>query len=173
MVTNAGVSCSVHTWNDNLRDSLPHLNAVVTPETCSVYVATVTLTHTDTSPWISVQPYLWFIHPEFASFGDVPLYTVNVIFDWILWFRDSVCVFHVVEMIEPCVLCWVLTDQVCVLCRQVPRPLAITPVSTSMPPFPQGSLTQEELMVSMVTGLASLTSRTSMGIIVVGGVVRT
>uniref|UniRef100_A0A8C2C3X5 Mitofusin 2 n=1 Tax=Cyprinus carpio TaxID=7962 RepID=A0A8C2C3X5_CYPCA len=51
-------------------------------------------------------------------------------------------------------------------------PLAITPVSTSMPPFPQGSMTQEELMVSMVTGLASLTSRTSMGIIVVGGVVR-
>lgn len=33
-------------------------------------------------------------------------------------------------------------------------------------------MTQEELMVSMVTGLASLTSRTSMGIIVVGGVVR-
>ncbi len=28
--------CSVHTWNDNLRDSLPHLNTVVTPETCSV-----------------------------------------------------------------------------------------------------------------------------------------
>uniref|UniRef100_A0A9J7YXZ9 Mitofusin 2 n=1 Tax=Cyprinus carpio carpio TaxID=630221 RepID=A0A9J7YXZ9_CYPCA len=54
---------------------------------------------------------------------------------------------------------------------QVPRPLAITPVSTSMPPFPQGSMTQEELMVSMVTGLASLTSRTSMGIIVVGGVI--
>ncbi|MBN3273069.1 MFN2 protein, partial [Polyodon spathula] len=54
---------------------------------------------------------------------------------------------------------------------QVPRPLAITPVSTSMPPFPQGSVTQEELMVSMVTGLASLTSRTSMGILVVGGVV--
>uniref|UniRef100_A0A8C1W5V8 Mitofusin 2 n=1 Tax=Cyprinus carpio TaxID=7962 RepID=A0A8C1W5V8_CYPCA len=54
---------------------------------------------------------------------------------------------------------------------QVPRPLAITPVSASMPPFPQGSMTQEELMVSMVTGLASLTSRTSMGIIVVGGVI--
>lgn len=54
---------------------------------------------------------------------------------------------------------------------QVPRPLAITPVSTSMPPFPQGAVTQEELMVSMVTGLASLTSRTSMGIIVVGGVI--
>ncbi|KAA0713694.1 Mitofusin-2 [Triplophysa tibetana] len=58
-------------------------------------------------------------------------------------------------------------DQLC----QVPRPLAITPVSTSMPPFPQGTMTQEELMVSMVTGLASLTSRTSMGIIVVGGVI--
>lgn len=28
-------------------------------------------------------------------------------------------------------------------------------------------------MVSMVTGLASLTSRTSMGVLVVGGVVRT
>uniref|UniRef100_A0AAR2LH80 Dynamin-type G domain-containing protein n=1 Tax=Pygocentrus nattereri TaxID=42514 RepID=A0AAR2LH80_PYGNA len=54
---------------------------------------------------------------------------------------------------------------------QVPRPMAITPVSTAMPPFPQGSVTQEELMVSMVTGLASLTSRTSMGIIVVGGVI--
>ncbi|MGH0187627.1 UNVERIFIED_CONTAM: hypothetical protein FKN15_026068 [Acipenser sinensis] len=54
---------------------------------------------------------------------------------------------------------------------QVTRPLAITPASTSMPPFPQGSVTQEELMVSMVTGLASLTSRTSMGIVVVGGVV--
>ncbi len=31
--------CSVHTWDDNLPDSLPHLNAAVTPETCSVYVA--------------------------------------------------------------------------------------------------------------------------------------
>uniref|UniRef100_A0A3B4T4S4 Mitofusin 2 n=1 Tax=Seriola dumerili TaxID=41447 RepID=A0A3B4T4S4_SERDU len=53
---------------------------------------------------------------------------------------------------------------------QVPRPMALTPVSTSMPPFPQSSMTQEELMVSMVTGLASLTSRTSMGVLVVGGV---
>ncbi len=26
--------CSVHTWNDHLQDSLPHLIAVVTPETC-------------------------------------------------------------------------------------------------------------------------------------------
>uniref|UniRef100_A0AAQ6A8C1 Dynamin-type G domain-containing protein n=1 Tax=Amphiprion ocellaris TaxID=80972 RepID=A0AAQ6A8C1_AMPOC len=54
---------------------------------------------------------------------------------------------------------------------QVPRPMALTPVSTSMPPFPQSSMTQEELMVSMVTGLASLTSRTSMGVLVVGGVI--
>uniref|UniRef100_A0A7N5ZTQ9 Dynamin-type G domain-containing protein n=1 Tax=Anabas testudineus TaxID=64144 RepID=A0A7N5ZTQ9_ANATE len=54
---------------------------------------------------------------------------------------------------------------------QVPRPMALTPVSTSMPPFPQSAMTQEELMVSMVTGLASLTSRTSMGVLVVGGVI--
>ncbi|XP_066462695.1 mitofusin-2 [Eleutherodactylus coqui] len=52
---------------------------------------------------------------------------------------------------------------------QIPR--AMTPVNPSMPPMQQGALTQEELMVSMVTGLASLTSRTSMGILVVGGVV--
>ncbi|XP_012887341.1 PREDICTED: mitofusin-2 [Dipodomys ordii] len=54
---------------------------------------------------------------------------------------------------------------------QVQRPVPLTPANPSMPPLPQGSLTQEELMVSMVTGLASLTSRTSMGILVVGGVV--
>ncbi|XP_030078142.1 mitofusin-2 isoform X1 [Microcaecilia unicolor] len=54
---------------------------------------------------------------------------------------------------------------------QVQRPLPLTPVNPSMPPLTQGSMTQEELMVSMVTGLASLTSRTSMGILVVGGVV--
>ncbi|XP_060541260.1 mitofusin-2 isoform X1 [Pantherophis guttatus] len=54
---------------------------------------------------------------------------------------------------------------------QVQRPLPLTPANPSLPPMPQGSLTQEELMVSMVTGLASLTSRTSMGILVIGGVV--
>ncbi|KAG8583073.1 hypothetical protein GDO81_008269 [Engystomops pustulosus] len=54
-------------------------------------------------------------------------------------------------------------------CLQIPR--AMTPVNPSMPPMQQGAMTQEELMVSMVTGLASLTSRTSMGILVVGGVV--
>ncbi|KAK1340490.1 hypothetical protein QTO34_019060, partial [Cnephaeus nilssonii] len=53
----------------------------------------------------------------------------------------------------------------------VQRPVPLTPANPSMPPLPQGSLAQEELMVSMVTGLASLTSRTSMGILVVGGVV--
>uniref|UniRef100_A0A8D0ABT7 Mitofusin 2 n=1 Tax=Sander lucioperca TaxID=283035 RepID=A0A8D0ABT7_SANLU len=55
--------------------------------------------------------------------------------------------------------------------QALPWPLALTPVSSSMPPFPQSSVTQEELMVSMVTGLASLTSRTSMGVLVVGGVI--
>uniref|UniRef100_G1RF89 Mitofusin 2 n=1 Tax=Nomascus leucogenys TaxID=61853 RepID=G1RF89_NOMLE len=54
---------------------------------------------------------------------------------------------------------------------QVQRPIPLTPANPSMPPLPQGALTQEEFMVSMVTGLASLTSRTSMGILVVGGVV--
>lgn len=54
---------------------------------------------------------------------------------------------------------------------QIPRNMPLTPVNPSMPPMQQGALTQEELMVSMVTGLASLTSRTSMGILVVGGVV--
>lgn len=57
------------------------------------------------------------------------------------------------------------------LSLQVQRPVPLTPANPNMPPLPQGSLTQEELMVSMVTGLASLTSRTSMGILVVGGVV--
>ncbi len=38
----SGVSLVPYTRNDNLRNSLPHLNAVVTPETCSVY------THTNT-----------------------------------------------------------------------------------------------------------------------------
>ncbi|KAM4652425.1 mitofusin-2 [Discoglossus pictus] len=54
---------------------------------------------------------------------------------------------------------------------QVPRTMPLTPVNPAMPPIQQGAMTQEELMVSMVTGLASLTSRTSMGILVVGGVV--
>ncbi len=40
LVTNAGVTAVLlYTWNNNLQDSLPHLNAVVTPENCNVYVA--------------------------------------------------------------------------------------------------------------------------------------
>lgn len=59
----------------------------------------------------------------------------------------------------------------CFITCQIPRNMPLTPVNPSMPPMQQGAMTQEELMVSMVTGLASLTSRTSMGILVVGGVV--
>ncbi|XP_051041793.1 mitofusin-1 isoform X2 [Phodopus roborovskii] len=53
---------------------------------------------------------------------------------------------------------------------QLPRSLASTPTA---PPNPAASdnAAQEELMITLVTGLASLTSRTSMGIIVVGGVI--
>uniref|UniRef100_A0A668A0A5 Mitofusin 2 n=1 Tax=Myripristis murdjan TaxID=586833 RepID=A0A668A0A5_9TELE len=47
----------------------------------------------------------------------------------------------------------------------------VTPSRTCCVLVSLGAMTQEELMVSMVTGLASLTSRTSMGIIVVGGVI--
>ncbi len=34
-----GTAVLLYTWNNNLQDSLPHLNAVVTPENCNVYVA--------------------------------------------------------------------------------------------------------------------------------------
>ncbi|XP_030647079.1 mitofusin-1b isoform X2 [Chanos chanos] len=73
---------------------------------------------------------------------------------------------------------------------QVSRPLATTPsgplVSQSVPPPPpvsvgqvqvqphgqsQAVMTQEELMMTMINNLASVTSRTSMSVIVVGGVV--
>ncbi|KAG7215136.1 hypothetical protein INR49_018265 [Caranx melampygus] len=53
---------------------------------------------------------------------------------------------------------------------QVPRPMALTR-STPHASVPTELHDQEELMVSMVTGLASLTSRTSMGVLVVGGVI--
>lgn len=39
MVTNSGVTAVPSTGKDNLRDSLSHLNAVVTPELYIVYVA--------------------------------------------------------------------------------------------------------------------------------------
>ncbi|GAB1287449.1 Mitofusin-1 [Apodemus speciosus] len=54
--------------------------------------------------------------------------------------------------------------------RLVPRSLASTPTAPSNPATPDNAA-QEELMITLITGLASLTSRTSMGIIVVGGVI--
>nr|XP_048718949.1 mitofusin-1 isoform X4 [Caretta caretta] len=54
---------------------------------------------------------------------------------------------------------------------QIPRPLASTPSATCLPAVTPENVSQEELMVSLVTSLASLTSRTSMSIIIVGGVV--
>lgn len=56
-------------------------------------------------------------------------------------------------------------------------PLARTPSSgppsTIAPPNNETALmTQEDLMVAMATNVASLTSRTSMSIVIVGGVVR-
>ncbi|XP_047586933.1 mitofusin-1 isoform X1 [Lutra lutra] len=53
---------------------------------------------------------------------------------------------------------------------KLPRSLASTPTAQTNPATPD-SASQEELMVTLITGLASLTSRTSMGIIVVGGVI--
>lgn len=66
---------------------------------------------------------------------------------------------------------------------QLTRPLAITPGSGAIaqapppraavatPNQPQAVMNQEELMMSMVGNLASLTSRTSMSVVVIGGVV--
>ncbi|KAL8188053.1 UNVERIFIED_CONTAM: Mitofusin-1, partial [Gekko kuhli] len=53
----------------------------------------------------------------------------------------------------------------------LPRSLASTPCVASTPILAAENPSQEELMVSLVTNLASLTSRTSMTIIIVGGVV--
>ncbi|XP_015278834.1 PREDICTED: mitofusin-1 [Gekko japonicus] len=53
----------------------------------------------------------------------------------------------------------------------LPRSLASTPCIASTPTLAAENPSQEELMVSLVTNLASLTSRTSMTIIIVGGVV--
>ncbi|XP_034294824.1 mitofusin-1 [Pantherophis guttatus] len=52
----------------------------------------------------------------------------------------------------------------------IPRSLASTPC-TSVPSLTPESASQEELMISLVTGLASLTSRTSMTVIILGGLV--
>ncbi|XP_041913833.1 mitofusin-1-like isoform X2 [Alosa alosa] len=54
---------------------------------------------------------------------------------------------------------------------QVARPLATTPSAPALAPQQEASTSQEELMLSMVNNLASVTSRTSMSVLVVGGVV--
>nr|XP_054495445.1 mitofusin-1 isoform X3 [Agelaius phoeniceus] len=53
----------------------------------------------------------------------------------------------------------------------IPRPLASTPSAASLPALTPDSVPQEEFMVPLVLSLASLTSRTSMSIIIVGGVI--
>nr|XP_056705538.1 mitofusin-1 [Euleptes europaea] len=53
----------------------------------------------------------------------------------------------------------------------LPRSLASTPCAASTPTLAPENPSQEELMVSLVTNLASLTSRTSMTVIIVGGVI--
>ncbi|NP_001088450.1 mitofusin 1 S homeolog isoform X2 [Xenopus laevis] len=53
---------------------------------------------------------------------------------------------------------------------QIPRPVT-TPSATGNQVLPPQPASQEELMLSVMSGLASLTSRGSMGVIVVGGVV--
>ncbi|XP_029471643.1 mitofusin-1 isoform X2 [Rhinatrema bivittatum] len=55
---------------------------------------------------------------------------------------------------------------------QVPRSLPTTPSAASVPALSRDNISsQEELMMSIVTGLASLTSRTSMSVLIVGGMV--
>ncbi|XP_034990044.1 mitofusin-1 [Zootoca vivipara] len=53
----------------------------------------------------------------------------------------------------------------------IPRSLASTPCAPTAPALTPENASQEELMVSLVTNLASLTSRTSMTVIIVGGLV--
>ncbi len=49
-----------------------------------------------------VLTYFCFINPKFGKFHDIPRYTVNSIF--ITGFRDSVCVFRIMEIIGPYVI---------------------------------------------------------------------
>ncbi|NXC13783.1 MFN1 protein, partial [Corythaeola cristata] len=56
---------------------------------------------------------------------------------------------------------------------QIPRPLATTPSAASLPAVTPENVSQDDFMVPLVMSLASLTSRTSMSIIVVGGIWRT
>ncbi|XP_029884397.2 mitofusin-1 isoform X5 [Aquila chrysaetos chrysaetos] len=54
---------------------------------------------------------------------------------------------------------------------QIPRPLATTPSAASLPAVTPENISHDDFMVPLVMSLASLTSRTSMSIIVVGGVI--
>ncbi|XP_069069176.1 mitofusin-1 isoform X2 [Pleurodeles waltl] len=54
---------------------------------------------------------------------------------------------------------------------QIPRTLTATPTAAGSPALNPDNLSQEEIMASMLAGLASLTSRTSMTVLIVGGVV--
>ncbi|XP_073531046.1 mitofusin-1 [Phyllobates terribilis] len=53
---------------------------------------------------------------------------------------------------------------------QIPRPV-ITPTTSCNPANTSDALSQDELMVTVMSGLASVTSRGSMGVLIVGGVV--
>ncbi|KAM9275108.1 mitofusin-1 isoform 3-T6 [Cariama cristata] len=54
---------------------------------------------------------------------------------------------------------------------QIPRPLATTPSAASLPAVTPENVSHDDFVVPLVMSLASLTSRTSMSIIVVGGVI--
>lgn len=54
---------------------------------------------------------------------------------------------------------------------QVARPMATTPSAPCLVQQREAAMSQEELMLTMVNNLASVTSRTSMSVLVVGGVV--
>ncbi|KAM5163164.1 mitofusin-1 [Mantella aurantiaca] len=53
---------------------------------------------------------------------------------------------------------------------QVPRAVS-TPTTSANPMQPPNSMSQDEMMVTVMSGLASLTSRGSMGVIIVGGMI--
>ncbi|XP_073434896.1 mitofusin-1 isoform X3 [Dendrobates tinctorius] len=53
---------------------------------------------------------------------------------------------------------------------QIPRPVT-TPTTSCNPANTSDALSQDELMVSVMSGLASVTSRGSMGVLIIGGVV--
>ncbi|KAF1441438.1 Mitofusin-1, partial [Spheniscus mendiculus] len=56
---------------------------------------------------------------------------------------------------------------------QIPHPLPTTPSAASLPAITPENVSHDDFMVPLVMSLASLTSRTSMSIIIVGGIWRT